>query len=418
MPANQPILEQRLQSLDNFLTFAQQSSQPIAVVTSGGTRVPLEKNMVRFIDNFSGGDRGAISAEYFLSQGYRVLFLYREGTRVPFTRAFSRTISDRVDARLMQQLVADHADHVSLHLDPAAAALISSEASLTRAAMNQHALHYLPFLSVQDYLYLLEQVAKRLSVFGPRVCFYLAAAVSDFFIPDSQMVEHKIQSTVQPGTAGGLDLSLSPVPKCLGKLSSDWSPHAFVVSFKLETDIEILRQKAESSLDKYGVHAVIANLLQTRKEVCYYLYPSQTETETEAVLETEREKYRMETVRRAASDLVIEAPLLARVISHHGQFISDQYQAIAKTQHLSLETEREAVRRVLAARSTSLSVSVSDYLRDLAFHYAALSPLSVQETEQRQATERGNRAIAREQLVVGSLVLFGLSLLLQRRTMS
>ena len=34
------------------------------VITSGGTTVPLEKNTVRFIDNFSTGTRGATSAEY------------------------------------------------------------------------------------------------------------------------------------------------------------------------------------------------------------------------------------------------------------------------------------------------------------------------------------------------------------------
>lgn len=36
----------------------------VVLVTSGGTTVPLEKKMVRFLDNFSAGTRGAISAEY------------------------------------------------------------------------------------------------------------------------------------------------------------------------------------------------------------------------------------------------------------------------------------------------------------------------------------------------------------------
>ena len=35
----------------------------VVVVTSGGTTVPLERNTVRFIDNFSTGSRGAHSAE-------------------------------------------------------------------------------------------------------------------------------------------------------------------------------------------------------------------------------------------------------------------------------------------------------------------------------------------------------------------
>ena len=36
---------------------------PIVCVSSGGTTVPLEQNTVRFIDNFSSGERGAVSAE-------------------------------------------------------------------------------------------------------------------------------------------------------------------------------------------------------------------------------------------------------------------------------------------------------------------------------------------------------------------
>jgi hypothetical protein len=41
--------------------------RPVVCVTSGGTTVPLERNCVRFIDNFSRGLRGALSAERFLS---------------------------------------------------------------------------------------------------------------------------------------------------------------------------------------------------------------------------------------------------------------------------------------------------------------------------------------------------------------
>eukprot|EP00041_Stephanoeca_diplocostata_P007735 m.111754 g.111754 ORF g.111754 m.111754 type:complete len:90 (+) comp17010_c0_seq2:97-366(+) len=49
------------QFLDNA---AKDVKRRIVVVTSGGTTVPLEKNTVRFLDNFSTGNRGAASAEY------------------------------------------------------------------------------------------------------------------------------------------------------------------------------------------------------------------------------------------------------------------------------------------------------------------------------------------------------------------
>ncbi len=35
----------------------------IVLITSGGTVVPLERQTVRFIDNFSTGSRGSLSAE-------------------------------------------------------------------------------------------------------------------------------------------------------------------------------------------------------------------------------------------------------------------------------------------------------------------------------------------------------------------
>ncbi|GFH25304.1 DFP domain-containing protein [Haematococcus lacustris] len=121
----------------------------------------------------------------------------------------------------------------------------------------------IPFETIFDYL---------------QVLFYLAAAVSDFYLPWAELAEHKIQSS-----EGGLDLQLrkrvwlSPlqsrlvagelqVPKMLGLLTRQWCPAAMVVSFKLETDTHILVAKASAALQAYGVHAVVANLLETRKD--------------------------------------------------------------------------------------------------------------------------------------------------------
>ncbi len=60
--------------------------------------------MVRFIDNFSRGERGAASAECFLSYGYRVIYLYREGSIMPFTRGLRESVSYHVDHRLLDHL--------------------------------------------------------------------------------------------------------------------------------------------------------------------------------------------------------------------------------------------------------------------------------------------------------------------------
>ena len=50
-------------SVEEFVQRCERLKAPVAVVTSGGTAVPLERNTVRFIDNFSTGSRGAASAE-------------------------------------------------------------------------------------------------------------------------------------------------------------------------------------------------------------------------------------------------------------------------------------------------------------------------------------------------------------------
>lgn len=62
--------------------------RPVICITSGGTTVPLERNCVRFIDNFSSGNRGALSAEAFLKAGYAVIFLTRTGSAQPFVVDF------------------------------------------------------------------------------------------------------------------------------------------------------------------------------------------------------------------------------------------------------------------------------------------------------------------------------------------
>jgi phosphopantothenate-cysteine ligase len=86
----------------------------------------------------------------------------------------------------------------------------------------------LTFVTVSDYLFVLRACAETLSVIGCHVMFYLAAAVSDFYVPTCEMPEHKIQSS-----AGPLELKMQPTPKLLSPLVKDWAKKAFVVSFKV-----------------------------------------------------------------------------------------------------------------------------------------------------------------------------------------
>jgi phosphopantothenate-cysteine ligase len=109
--------------------------------------------------------------------------------------------------------------------------------------------------------------------------WYLAAAVSDFHVPEQKLSEHKIQSgsaklndandKKEEGEQEPLNqliLKLELVPKVLKPLVNQWaSLKGFIVSFKLETDETLLKDKANKALERYGHQIVIGNLLHTRK---------------------------------------------------------------------------------------------------------------------------------------------------------
>jgi phosphopantothenate-cysteine ligase len=224
----------------------------VVLVTSGGTSVPLEANTVRYIDNFSRGLRGAASTEYFLSRGYSVIFLHRKGSMEPYLRDFS--VEDILSWLSVKddQLTLEPPSHLSA--DFAAKLTAYKNVNLKRQLLK------IPYISISDYLHYLRDFAEVLSAFKSKVLFYLAAAVSDFYVPQKEMPKHKIQSS------STLSLHLSNVPKLLKPLIEEWAPEAFFVTFKLETDPEILHKKALHSLSTYHQHLVIGNLLANRHE--------------------------------------------------------------------------------------------------------------------------------------------------------
>lgn len=71
--------------------------------------------------------------------------------------------------------------------------------------------------------------------------------------PSSQ-AEHKIQSS-----GGQLTLDLEQVPKALGVLTGTWAPRAVVVSFKLETDEDLLISKVSRKYALGSCHIVCGN---------------------------------------------------------------------------------------------------------------------------------------------------------------
>ncbi|ETW06008.1 hypothetical protein H310_03626 [Aphanomyces invadans] len=252
------------EDLEAFLAYQTSIGRCVVIVTSGGTTIPLERNTVRFIDNFSTGSRGASSAEYFVKLGYAVVFLHRPGCVMPFARHFQKSMGRDMNFQLLDHLsMAKDGRNIEVSADDRVSQARCVDALKSYKQSKQlNILHPISFVSVNDYFYALKLVAMAVAPLRERAIFYLAAAVSDFYIPDSELVEHKIQSHATVGQ--GLTLQLHNVPKLLGLLRHEWAPNAFYVSFKLETDETILKQKALSSIENYGVHLVVANELKTR----------------------------------------------------------------------------------------------------------------------------------------------------------
>ncbi|KAF2735169.1 phosphopantothenate-cysteine ligase-like protein [Polyplosphaeria fusca] len=248
----------------------------VVLVTSGGTTVPLETQTVRYIDNFSAGTRGATSAEYFLENGYAVIFLHRQFSLLPYSRHYSHNTRSFLD--FMKE------EHGRVVVDEQHQEAMLRVLRQYEAMKRDNQLLILSFVTIGEYLWNLREVAQLMQPLGPKAMFYLAAAVSDFFVPQDRMVEHKIQSSeefsatnsdakgntlARPPAARtegrSLVIDLEPVPKFLKQLVDTWSPDGIIVSFKLETDPSMLVKKAQYSLNKYAHHLVIGNLLLTRK---------------------------------------------------------------------------------------------------------------------------------------------------------
>ena len=249
-----------------FINFHLQNApdRRIVLVTSGGTTVPLETQTVRFIDNFSAGTRGATSAEYFLQEGYAVIFLHRQFSLLPYSRHYSHSTNCFLD------FMDKDGSNVSVRQEYQDK--MKNVLKQYQFAKKNRLLLLLPFTNVTEYLFELRSIATLLQPVGPRALFYLAAAVSDFFIPRDRMEEHKIQSGEANGsdprfsTGKQLVINLDPVPKILTTLVSNWAPKgSYIVSFKLETDPNLLVSKAEQALARYHHDLVIGNLLTTRK---------------------------------------------------------------------------------------------------------------------------------------------------------
>ncbi|GAA5905440.1 phosphopantothenate--cysteine ligase CAB2 [Sporobolomyces salmoneus] len=321
-----PRLDEILKGVGEFVERNVNNGKRVVLVTSGGTTVPLEHNVVRFLDNFSAGTRGASSAEHFLRTGeYAVIFLHRQHSLQPFSRHYSHSTnpflalldvvgSDGKVKHPTESLLDDSEEDLAGGLFPPISSVGTPATSPTlqtvglppldgkfpmdhgwtvqvrpphlapmlkllksyKLVQSMGILHSIPFVTIDEYLWLLRGISRVMGEtkdrdgkqVGRRGMYYLAAAVSDFFIPHTRMSEHKIQSG-----KGSLVIEMDQVPKVLKTMVDEWSNDGFIISFKLETDRNLIIPKARAALERYGHQIVIGNSLVERKHEVVFVEP-------------------------------------------------------------------------------------------------------------------------------------------------
>ncbi|ANQ06165.1 Phosphopantothenoylcysteine synthetase [Plasmodium coatneyi] len=257
-------LDDVLKKIQNELL--QEEASQIILITSGGTKVPLEKVPIRHMENFSTGRRGAHMCEYFLKKKKKVIFLHRKGTFMPFechlkcaTRMDNiRLVDGRVTLNLSQH------DHE---------AVVNDAKSYEQFRKN---LLCISFESIFDYGFYLTAICNLLNedwrarqvshtttdvktngVFPLPHLVILSAAVSDFYIPFAELSNHKINSETNATVSFRMQLA----PKFY-KLTKKYFPLLNFCMFKLEDDEKTLLSKSNERIPFADI--LVANLLNER----------------------------------------------------------------------------------------------------------------------------------------------------------
>jgi hypothetical protein len=247
---------------------------------------------------------------------------------MPFTKALRRACPTNLGFELLSHISTDNGAF-SLQIDSS----LQDELQSYQKCKND--LLYIPFSTVDEYLAQLEAISQLLDhIYSSdardlrtSVLFFLAAAVSDFYLPPHKLSEHKIQS------GAGLVLELDPVPKLLPLLTSSWAPRSYVVSFKLETERSLVVEKATRAIHAYGVHSVVANQLQVwLSSLCSSSLSSQTRRDVVHIVDGpaisrslpsgDCDGVTVTDVCRANDEAFIEPRIVEEIMARHSLFIS------------------------------------------------------------------------------------------------
>ncbi|OAQ96558.1 hypothetical protein LLEC1_06350, partial [Akanthomyces lecanii] len=173
------LLASHLSRAESFIGAHAAAGHRVVLITSGGTTVPLERQTVRFIDNFSAGTRGATSAEYFLAAGYAVIFLHREFSLQPYSRHYTHAKDCFLD--FLDEDAGGGGGGDGGGDDDATRVVVRRQDQSRildvlreyKEAKRGNMLLMLPFVTIGDYLHELRGIARLMRPLGPSGLLYL-----------------------------------------------------------------------------------------------------------------------------------------------------------------------------------------------------------------------------------------------------
>ena len=118
--------------------------------------------------------------------------MHRQFSLQPFSRHYSHTTNPFLD--FLE--VADYSDPTCTEVvvKPAGREFLAKVLRARHHALSNDMLHTLTFVTVNEYLFMLRAVSVEMVKLKRNSMYYLAAAVSDFFLPRQKMARPPFQT--------------------------------------------------------------------------------------------------------------------------------------------------------------------------------------------------------------------------------
>jgi phosphopantothenate---cysteine ligase (ATP) len=114
--------------------------------------------------------------------------MHRQFSLQPFSRHYSHSTNPFLDFLEIEPSPDKSSAPPNITVTPSKRDDLLEVLTTYKSVYQAGLLHTLTFVTVNEYLWLLRAISQELSVLGRNALYYLAAAVSDFFLPREKMV--------------------------------------------------------------------------------------------------------------------------------------------------------------------------------------------------------------------------------------